>query len=265
MTMKQEHVILTLVGRAKLSRSSAGDGEIKCEGGAMAQQQNIVKGDALQKISSAGLIIGAILLVIGNLLMPYTTNPTSSLREMLTPLGAHELQSEISSLLIMMGFLAMMIGMTGVYRSITAGGAAWARLGFYFVLVGTALQTISLSLDVSVASAVAKWLAAPVDGKEAAWSVVAALNAVGRGIIPMTWIVYWLAFGLLGIGMIRCAVYPRWLGWVGLILSCPVVAVGIIHIFTTRTTTITLTFVALAMLTNLWALAVGIWVARKAW
>ena len=81
----------------------------------------------------------------------------------------------------------------------------------------------------------------------------------------MTWIVYWLAFAFLGIGMIGSCVYPRWLGWVGLILASPVVAVGIIHVFTPRTTTITLVFVALALSTNLWALAVGVWLARRAW
>lgn len=231
----------------------------------MAQKQGIVKGDALQKISSAGFITGAILLVIGSLLMPHAAHPTSDLQEMLKPLGEHEFRTEASSLLVTIGFLAMMIGITGVYRSISAGGMAWARLGFYVLLVGTALQAVSLSLDVATASAVGKWLAAPVDSKEAAWGVVVVLNAIGRGVIPVTWIVYWLAFAFLGIGMIGSAVYPRWLGWTGLILAMPVIAVGIIHTFTPRTTTITLAFVILALLTNLWALAVGIWVAQRAW
>jgi len=213
-------------------------------------QQSILKGDALQKIGSVGFIIAAMLLVIGNLLMPYTTTPTSNIREMLKPLGEQEFRAEVASLLIAAGFWAMMIGATAIYRSITAGGAAWVRLGFYFLVVGTTLQTVSLSLDVATASAVANWLAASAEGQEAAWSVVVVLNVVGRGVIPMTWIVYWLAFAFLGIAMLRSAVYPRWLGWVGLILATPVVAVGIIQMFTARTTTITLVFVVLALLTN---------------
>jgi hypothetical protein len=227
--------------------------------------QGIVKGDAQQRLGSAGFIVGATLLVIGNLVMPYTTTPTSNIREMLKPLGEQAFRAEIASLLIAAGFWAMMIGATGIYHSFTAGGAAWVRLGFYFLVVGTTLQTVSLSLDVATASAVANWLAASAEGQEAAWSVVVVLNAVGRGVIPMTWIVYWLGFAFLGIAMVRSALYPRWLGWVGLILATPVVAVGIIQTFTARTTTITLAFVVLALLTNFWALAVGIWVARKAW
>jgi putative transposase len=152
-------------------------------------QQSILKGDALQKIGSVGFIIAAMLLVIGNLLMPYTTTPMSNIREMLKPLGEQEFRAEVASLLIAAGFWAMMIGATGIYRSITAGGAAWVRLGFYFLVVGTTLQTLSLSLDVATASAVANWLAASAEAQEAAWSVVVVLNAVGRGVIPMTWMV----------------------------------------------------------------------------
>ena len=183
---------------------------------------------------------------------------------MLKPLGEQAFRAEVASLLIAAGFWAMMIGATGIYRSFTLG-AAWGRLGFYFLIVGTTLQTVSLSLDIATASAVANWLAASAEGQEAAWSVVVVLNAVGRGVIPMTWIVYWLGFAFFGIAMVRSALYPRWLGWVGLILATPVVAVGIIQTFTARTTTVTLVFVVLALLTNFWALAVGIWIARKAW
>lgn len=228
-------------------------------------RQSIMTEDGLQKLNSAGFVTGAILMVIGNLLMPYTTNPTGDLQEMLKPLGEQEFRSEASSLLIAVGFWAIMIGATGLYRSITGDGAPWARAGFYLLLVGTTLQTITLSLDVATAGAVAKWLAAPVGGKEAAWSVVVALNAVGRGVVPITWVVFWLGFAFLAIGMIGSVLYPRWLGWVGLILSIPVVAVGTIQVFNERSTTLTLVFVVLALLTNLWALSVGIWMARTAW
>jgi hypothetical protein len=77
------------------------------------------------KISSAGFITGAIC-VIGSLLMPHAA-PTSDLQEMLKPLGEHEFRTEASSLLVTIGFLAMMIGITGVYRSISEGGMAWAH------------------------------------------------------------------------------------------------------------------------------------------
>lgn len=140
-----------------------------------------------------------------------------------------------------------------------------ARLGFYFTLTGTVLWTVSLSLDVAVASAIANWLSAPIDGKEAAWIVVASLSAIGRGMVPMTWIVYWLALTLLDVAMIYSDVYPRWLGWTGLIVSIPTIVLGVIQIFNARSITLTLIFSMLMMLTALWILATGIWVARRAW
>ncbi len=197
--------------------------------------------------------------------MPHATQATTNLQEMLKPLGEHPFLTNVSSLLTTTGFWAALIGVTGVYRSIKASGAAWARLGFYFTLIGTALWTISFSLDVSTASAVANWLSAPMDGKDAAWGAVAAVSAVGRGVLPMTWIVYWMAFAFLDIGIIGSAVFPRWLGWAGLIVSIPMIALGIVQIFTARSITLTLIFALLMMLSILWDLVIGVWIARSAW
>ena len=231
----------------------------------MTHGQSIVKGDAFQKISSTGFILGAILIAVSGLFMPHTNTPTSDLQQMLKPLGEHEFLTQLSSLLIAIGFWSVLIGMTGINRSITTGGAVLARLGFYFALTGTALWTVSLSLDVAVASAVANWLSAPAVGKGEAWIVVASLSALGRGMVPITWIVYWLALAFLDVAMIFSDVYPRWLGWTGLIVSVATIVLGVIQIFNERSITLTLIFSMLMMLTALWNLATGIWVARRAW
>jgi len=231
----------------------------------MTQAHGIVKGDAFQKTSSTGFILGAILLGISGLLMPHAANPTSDLKEMLTPLGEQASLTIGASLLMAIGFWAALSGVAGVNRSITSRGVTWARLGFYFALMGTALWTISLSLDVAVASAVANWLSAPIADKDAAWGVIAALAAFGRGMVPMTWIIYWLAIAVVNVAMIDSTVYPRRAGWAGLIVSVLVIALGIAQVFTARSLTLTLIFSALMMLSALWNLTVGVWVARKAW
>jgi len=231
-------------------------------------QQNILKGDALQKMSSTGFILGAALVAVGGLIMPHANAPTSDLREMLTPMGEYQYRTIIASLSGMIGFWMALIGVTGVYRSITDSetkGAIWARPGFYFTLIGTALWTVSWAMDVNTASAVANWLSAPSDSKEAAWSIVATLSAFGRGILPTTWIVYWLALAFLNIAMLQSGVYPQWLGWAGLIVNVPMIALGFFQVFTPRSITLTLIFSVLMLLTTLWNLATGIWTARRAW
>jgi hypothetical protein len=231
-------------------------------------QQNIMRGDTLQRMSSAGFILGAILVAVGGLMMPHANAPTSDLREMLTPMGEYQYRTIVASLFGMIGFWMALIGMAGIHRSITASktkGAVWARLGFYFTLMGTVLWTVSWAMDVNTASAVANWLSAPSDGKEAAWNIVATLSAFGRGILPTTWIVYWLALALLNIAMLQSDVYPRWLGWVGLVASIPTIILGVVQVFMPRSITLTLIFSMLMMLTTLWYLATGIWAARSAW
>ena len=230
--------------------------------------QDILKGDALQKISSAGFIVGAILFGASGLMMPHANNPTSDLQEMLKPLGEYQYRTTISSLFGMIGFWMTLIGVTGVHHSFTASaarGAVWARLGFYFTLIGTALWTVCWAMDMNAANAVANWLAAPIDGKDAAWGVVVTLSAVGRGLVPSTWVLYWLALAFLNIAVVDNDVYPRWLGWAGLIVSILMVALGVIQVFNVRSITLTLIFSVLMLLTTSWNLAIGIWIARRAW
>ncbi|MEE8472527.1 MAG: hypothetical protein V3S82_05105, partial [Dehalococcoidia bacterium] len=61
-------------------------------------------------------------------------------------------------------------------------------------------------------------------------------------------------------------VYPKWLGWTAIVLGAAIVAaVGVPQALTGITRTLQLLFAALSILTALWALVLGIWIARKAW
>ncbi|MCJ7513930.1 MAG: hypothetical protein MUO23_13325 [Anaerolineales bacterium] len=231
----------------------------------MSQQEGIVKGDALQKSGSAGFLIGAILMVIG------VTWPASvdigGAAVMQQEFGQHAVLLQVCALLMTFGFWGVMIGMAGIYRSITANtasGDAWARLGFYFLLVGTAIWTIGSSLNVSYPAAIVNWQAASADGKDAAYIAVAAIPGFGRGLFPLEVIINWLAFALLGIGMVQSGVVPRWLGWFGLTLGMVGILLGITQTFTGRESSLIL-FGVLLYVTILWWLVTGIWVARRAW
>ncbi|MFC1957653.1 hypothetical protein ACFLX0_02435 [Chloroflexota bacterium] len=232
----------------------------------MAQQQAIVKGDALQKLGSAGFIIGAILLLIFNILLPRASD-SSNVQEVLTKWGEQEGLVKMCALLLAVGIWGLMIGIVGVYRSIsTGGGASWVRLGFYGVVVGTTVWTISFALVMATADTAATWVAAPAAGKDAAYGIAAAVNAVDETMHTMSIIVYWLALVFLGIGMVLSSVYPRWMGWVVLVLGIVTMATGgIIPIFAGPASATMMIFAILSVLTTIWALVLGIWVARKAW
>ena len=145
-----------------------------------------------------------------------------------------------------------------------AASAAWARPGFYIAIVGTVLWTVGYAVDIAVATAVSNWLSAPAGSEAAAHAVVTGLTAVSRGSFPTAVVVDWLAFAFLSFGMLRSAVYPRWLSWPGLVFGVAGILLGIVQVFSGREGTFNL-FTVLFALTMLWLLATGIWVARKAW
>ena len=231
----------------------------------MAQQQGIIKGDGLQKLGSAGFIIGAILLVIFNVLFPRVSDP-SNVQEMLKKWGEQEVLTQICALLLAVGIWGTMAGAMGVYRSISTGGAAWARLGFYGIVVGTTIWTITFALVMASAGAAANWVVAPAASKATTYSVAAAVYAASGATEIMSIIVFWLALVFLGIGMVLSAVYPRWMGWVSVVLGIAiVVAAGVIPAFAGPRSALQLIFMILSLLSTIWILVVGIWVARKAW
>src|SRR5262245_11305674 len=108
----------------------------------MTQHPGIVKGDAQLKLGSAGFVTGAVLMTIGSLLLPPSLG-VSKWQEGVKEVGEQVVLLQACALLITFGYWGVMIGTAGVYRSIAASGgaasgAAWARLGFYFHLLGTA-------------------------------------------------------------------------------------------------------------------------------
>lgn len=235
------------------------------EGDFVAQGHGIVKGDTHQKLSGVGFVIGAVLIIIGSLLLPRAID-LGDVQAMQKAYGEQATLLQACALLLTFGFLAVMMGTSGIYQSITKDGSAWVRLGFYFHLVGVALWMVGMSLDISYPAAIINWLEAPAASKEVANSVVTVLSPVGfgRGTFPLNIIVNWLAFTFLGIGMARSTVYPQWLGWAGLLLGITGLVMGIIMTFTGREALIYV-FVVFMLLNIVWWLTCGIWVIRKAW
>ncbi|MCI0528538.1 MAG: hypothetical protein L0Y56_13950, partial [Nitrospira sp.] len=173
----------------------------------------------------------------------------------------------IDHFLLAVGVWALTIGWVGVYRSISTGAAAaWARLGFYGVIIGTALWTVEFAIDMGFGLVVEQW-ATNVEPAKTTWFLIAStLARLVFLLFSMSIIVNWLAFVFLGIGMALSALYPKWMGWTIIILGvATVTGVGLPQLFTGPGQTLTnVLFPVLSILTLLWALGVGIWIVRKA-
>ena len=209
----------------------------------MSQQQGVVKGDTVQKLGSLAFIIGGVLLfVIATL---------DILRD-----GGGSTQRVVVGFFGPVGIWGVMLGVAAIHRSITDAGAGWVRMGFYLVIVGTALWTVHMSLRAGIARAAAEGI---TDG-------VAAIDVMIHQVVAMAYLTEWLGIFFLGIGMVRSVVYPKGLGWTALLLGILTFAIGGVPLFFLEKGSFAdILSPVLAGLTTIWALVVGIWIARRAW
>ncbi len=226
-------------------------------------QQGITKGDVLQRLGGIAFIIGGVLTIVFGPLFPRADDPANT-QQVLTKLAENEGLSTIVYLGLAVGIWALMIGVVAVYRSISTGGAAaWVRLGFYGVIVGTTVFTVSTAVGWATTGAAA--VSGGTELGTPAYSTAAALGMLNNSIWSMTLIVYWLAMAFLGIGMALSTVYPKWMGWVLLILGVLIVAVpGIPQAVGGPSQALGIITGVLLGLASIWAIVVGIWVTRRA-
>ena len=225
--------------------------------------QESYRGDVLQKIAGLGLIVGGILTLVSNAIFPRADDP-SAVVQVLNMYADNETLAQLSFLGITLGVIAVMIGTVGLYRDITTGGAAaWARLGFYGVIVGTTLFAISSAVGLGAVDRAVDWVAAGSGVNNSAYSVAAALVEVSGSMFNMTFLVFWLALVFLAIGMVLSSAFPKWLGWALLVPSVAVVVIAIIRFFTDPTEATEYIFAVPAGLTSVWAFVMGVWITRR--
>ena len=227
-------------------------------------EQGIYKGDVLQKIAGLSLIVGAILLVVFGLLHP--REELGDLSDTIQTIADNNGGLwEIDHILIAMSFWVLMIGTVAVYRSISSGGAAaWVRLGFYTMIVATALRIVFLAVDgVGLAAVAEQWEEATGADKATVFATFSSLEGVLDGMRSVTDIFYGLALVLLGVGITISTVYPKWLGWTVVIAGAVWIVVGFVIGIAGLSSDLDIPFLIAFLLTVLWHLATGIVITRR--
>ena len=236
----------------------------------MAQEaeQGIQKGDVLQKIAGPSLIVGSILLIVGNALIPRVDDP-GDVRDFIENAADNAGGfTEIVFLLLAVGMAALLLGTAGVYRSVTSGAAAaWVRLGFYGFIAGTAVfMGMAALFGLGLAAVAEQWdaLAGGAE-KEALFQGFNALYWALDGAFSVTIVMYWGTMALLFVGIVMSTTYPKWLGWAGLINAAVVVVIGFVYAFADLTQGLDLTFGFAALVSTIWVLLLGVVITRRAW
>lgn len=221
---------------------------------ATGQVQAGYRSEVLQRIGGVGLIVGGILTVLGAVLTPRVADP-ADYAGVVTTFGANAALTKTAFLVGTVGLWAMVVGFAAIYRALTGGAAAaWSRLGFYGVLVGIALITVTSGLAIGAAS----------EGAMGSGNTGAVLLAAGMHVRAFATIAFWLALAFLGLGVALSTVYPKWSGWTLLVLGAAmVILAGLPAVYTGPTQTVLIVSTVITLLTAVWALAVGVWVTRR--
>lgn len=222
------------------------------------------QGDVLQKVAGLSFIVGTILLVVFGLL-----HPGEDLEDL-----SYTIQNiadsnggffEIDHMLIAVAFWALMIGMVGVYRSISFGGAAaWVRLGLYGMIIATTIRSVFLAIDgVGLAMVVEQWEGATGTDKATIFVMFSSLQGMLDGLRSMTDIFYGVALVLLGVGIALSAVYPKWLGWAIMVVGAVWTVIGIAIGIAGSSSNLDIPLAIAFVMTVVWHLVMGIVITRR--
>jgi hypothetical protein len=220
----------------------------------MAQQPH--NGDVLQRIAGVAFILGSIATIVFDVLGP-RVDDFSDMAKVYAALSDNPDLNKLAFFGLAVGIWLLVAGFMGVYRSITTGAAsAWARLGFYGVVVSAGLISAAFALFVGAIMA--------AEQGQTAIPTMAAIVTAGLSLFAVAVVGWWLALAFVGLGMLLSTVYPKWTGWVLLVLGIVTVGLsGVPSVFSTPTENQQLIFAVLAGLTSLWALVVGLWITRR--
>ena len=236
----------------------------------MAQEaeQGIKKGDVLQKIAGPSLVIGSILLIVGNILIPRVDDP-SDVRDFIENAADNAGGfTEIVFLLLAVGMAAVLVGSAGIYRSVSSGAAAaWVRLGFYSFIAGTAVFVgMAGFFGLGLAAVAEQWDSMPAGAdKEALFQGFNAVYWAIDGAFSVTIVMYWGALAVLFTGIVMSTTFPKWLGWAGLINALVVAVIGFVYAFVDLSQGLDLTFGIAAFASTIWVLLLGVLITRRAY
>ena len=153
-----------------------------------------------------------------------------------------------------------------LYRSITEGtGAALARLGFAAALVGLGMFVVVIGINGFAGDETAEaWVNAPADEKAAAFRVAEAVQHIVVGVIGLGSALFGIAILLYGLAVALSSIYPKWLGWVAVVIGLGAVFAGFSIFLNGASYGTLIPFLVSALLSFLWLLMMGVLMWRRA-
>ncbi len=216
----------------------------------------------LIRIGSVSAIIGAVLFMIANVLHPRSPDIESTQAQIET-VAASDLWLSDHLVLLVSGLL-LLGGLIALRKSITSQpGAAWAEFGYASALVSTGVWVVLVGLD-GIASKVVHdaYAAAPGAGTLA---IAEMMEEIDIGLFSTFIIVFFgVTLLLYGLGVALSDDFPRWLGWVAVVLAIASLIIGFVQAYTGLSVLVTSTlFAGFSSFLTLWLLIMGVLMWRR--
>ncbi len=166
------------------------------------------------RIGAVSFVVGLVMAVLFEVLHPSREDPNNN------RLVFAEYAQDGDWITVHLGQLAgallLIVGLGTAASSVALGPAlaqAWARLaGASAVATAAAFGVLQVVDGVALKRAVDAWVAAPADGKPAAFAAAQAVRWAEYGLNSLTYSMVGLTLILLGVALLFGDRFPRWLG-----------------------------------------------------
>ena len=214
----------------------------------------------LVRIGSVSAMLGAVILVITNLLHTRgfefgdTADHFAAVADDSLYLGDH--------IGLLVGALMMSAGLIALARSLKdGGGAAWAFLGLAAAVISGGLMVTVIAVDGVALTVVADQLAADAS----LLPVAGLLEEIGMGLFTMLiFFTFGILYILFGLAVSLSDTYPKWMGWSALALGIAGAVIGVVQAYEGPSDTLTnILFPIVSVLLTLWTGTMGYFMWKK--
>jgi hypothetical protein len=207
-------------------------------------------------------IIGALLFIVANVLHPRSPNIEITQAQIET-VAASDIWLTDHLVLLVSGLL-LLGGLIALRKSITGQpGAAWAEFGYVSALVSTGVWVVLVGLDGITSKIVHDAYAAAPDAGTLA--IAELMEEIDIGLFS-TFIIVFFGVTLLfyGLGVALSDNFPRWLGWVAVVLATASLITGFVQAYTGLSVLVTsMLFASFSSFLTLWLLIMGVLMWRR--
>jgi hypothetical protein len=167
----------------------------------------------LLKTGSLAAILGAVVLLVAEMLHPMTADPADPVAAF-AEYAADRLWVA-SHLGAFFGVALMFAGLYALSRSLDAEPTGWvADLGLFVAMATLAVAAVLQAVDgIALKAMVDRWAAAPEAQKQSAFEAALAVRQIEIGIASLSAILLGATCTLFGVALAAGARYPAWLGW----------------------------------------------------